>query len=206
MQSTQYYVAASIDGFIADEHDRLDWLLQFDFAHFQTHYDEFLRGVGAIVMGSTTYEYILGMGLQEWTYGTTPVFVLTSRELPGVRGADLRFVRGDVAAVHADALDAAEGRNVWLMGGGDVVAQFADLGLLDELLLTVVPVVLGSGKRLLPLAAATSPLELVSTTAFPRGAVGLAYRFPRAAGSGSMASRPLRAASLKPELRRPTRP
>ncbi len=176
MAHTSYYVASSIDGFIADDNDRLDWLLQFDFATFQGLYDEFLSTVGAIVMGSTTYEYIVGEGAENWAYGAFPVWVLTSRELAAVPGADIRFLAGDVAVAHAEALAAAGGKNVWVMGGGVVAAQFADAGLLDELKLTIVPVVVGSGKQLLPLTNPTAPLELTNTTSFANGAIELTYR------------------------------
>jgi dihydrofolate reductase len=175
MGLTQYYVASSIDGFIADDNDGIDWLLQFGFETFQARYDEFMGGVGAIVLGSTTYEYLLGQD-ERWAYGSIPVWVLTSRKLPSVPGADIRFHRGDVTMAHSAALEAAEGKNVWVMGGGNVAAQFANDGLLDELLLTIVPVVLGSGKRLLPLAGPTDRLDLVYTTSFPNGAIELGYR------------------------------
>jgi dihydrofolate reductase len=176
MGVTQYYVAATIDGFIADDNDRIDWLLQFGFETFQARYDDFMGGVGAIVMGSATYEYILGEVAEPWAYGSVPVWVLTSRELPIVPGADIRFHRGDVTIAHSAALEAAADKNVWVMGGGNVAAQLANTGRLDELFLTIVPVVLGSGKRLLPLAGPTAPLELLYTTPFPNGAIELAYR------------------------------
>ncbi|WP_157155464.1 dihydrofolate reductase family protein [Diaminobutyricimonas sp. LJ205] len=171
MGITQYYVASSIDGFIADEADRLDWLLQFGFDLYQARYDEFYAEVGAIVMGSSTYEYLLREG--EWGY-SLPVWVLTSRELPVAPGADIRFHSGDVGEVAAEA--AAGDRNVWLMGGGKVAAQFAERGLLDELLLTVVPVLIGSGKSLLPLTRPTAPVTLTGTTTFENGSIELRYQ------------------------------
>jgi dihydrofolate reductase len=174
MGMTQYYVASSIDGFIADEADRLDWLMQFGFDLYQARYDEFYAEVGAIVMGSATYEYLLREG--EWGYGELPVWVLTSRELPVVPGADIRFHSGDVAEASAAASAAAGDKNVWLMGGGNVAAQFAERGLLDELLLTVVPVLIGSGKSLMPLARPTSPVSLTGTTTFENGSIELRYR------------------------------
>jgi dihydrofolate reductase len=176
MTTFQYYVASTIDGFIADNDDNIDWLLQFGFDNFQDDYDRFMAEVGAIVMGSTTYEYILGENDQPWAYGATPVWVLTSRQLPTVPGGNVRFFQGDVTELHRQVLAAAGGKNVWVVGGGNVAAQFADAGLLDELLLTIVPIVLGSGKQLLPIGSVTEPLDLVSTTPFPQGAIGLRYR------------------------------
>lgn len=177
MGTTQYYVASSIDGFIADDADRLDWLLQFGFDLYQDRYDEFYAEVGAIVMGSATYEYLLREG--EWVYGSLPVWVLTSRELPVPPAANIRFHSGDVAKVSAEATAAAGEKNVWLMGGGHVAAQFADRGLLDELLLTVVPVLIGSGKSLLPLERPTSPITLTGTTTFKNGSIELRYQLAR---------------------------
>jgi len=174
MPRTIYYVASSLDGFIADENDGLDWLLQFGFEAYQEHYDRFVSGVGAVVMGSATYEFVLAEGAEAWTY-TQPGFVLSGRELPAVADADIRFRSGDIGAIHAEAVAAAAGQDVWVVGGGNVAAQYLEAGLLDELHVTFMPIVLGSGKRLLPVTAPTSRLTLLNTTHFDGGAVELQY-------------------------------
>ena len=81
MSSTQYYVAASADGYIADRQNRLDWLLRYGFEAYQEHYDAFLAGVGALTMGAATYEFVLAEG-GGWAYGDRPAWVFTHRELP----------------------------------------------------------------------------------------------------------------------------
>jgi dihydrofolate reductase len=86
--------------------------------------------------------------------------VFTTRELPGVAGADIRFVRGEVAPVHAAMTEAAAGQNIWVVGGGDLAGQFHDQGLLDELILAVAPVSLGGGAPLLPRRIAEPPMRL----------------------------------------------
>ncbi|NQX27527.1 dihydrofolate reductase [Microbacteriaceae bacterium VKM Ac-2854] len=178
--STQYYVAASLDGFIADPEGGIDWLLAFGFEAYEEHYNAFLAGVGAIVMGADTYDSIFGDGGGEaWPYGDTPCWVLTHRSLPVPDGADVRFVEGDVAVVHAAATAAAGERNVWLVGGGNLVAQFADLGLVDELWLTVMPIALGTGRPLIPIAEISPVLTLEGVTTFEGGAVELRYTVPR---------------------------
>lgn len=178
MTRTQYFVAASVDGFIADAAGGLDWLFQFnDVDGLAAHYDGFLAGVGALAMGATTYEFLRATG-HPWPYAALPTWVFTHRALPGVEGAELRFTADDVGAVHEAMVRAAAGKHVWLVGGGDLVAQFARRGLLDELLLTVVPVVLGGGAPLLP-AAVPGPLELTAVTRFARGLVELRYAVPR---------------------------
>jgi dihydrofolate reductase len=165
---TQYYTAATLDGFIADPNHSLDWLFQFGVQETED-FPSFLRDVGAIAMGSSTYEWILrhlidpnAEHAQPWPY-SQPAWVFTTRSLPSVPGADIRFVRGDVAPVHGAMRDAAAGKNIWLVGGGDLVGQFHDRGLLDEIIVTMAPVTLGAGKPLLPRAITTPPLRLLDT-------------------------------------------
>jgi dihydrofolate reductase len=154
---TRYYTATTLDGFIADESHSLEWL----FTRSQDHagplnYADFIAGVGSLAMGSTTYEWILGHEFAgkdpsewKWPY-ELPCWVFSSRELTVVPNADLRFVRGDVAPVHAKLVEAAGGKNVWVVGGGDLAGQFADAGLLDEVIVYIAPVTLGGGAPLLP--------------------------------------------------------
>ena len=89
-----------------------------------------------------------------------PAWVFSSRQLPQVVGADIRLVQGDVAAVHAEMVAAAQGKNVWIVGGGDLAGQFLDHGLLDELIVTIAPTLLRSGAPLLPRNLVTPPLKL----------------------------------------------
>jgi dihydrofolate reductase len=161
---TQYYTATSVDGFIADENNSLDWLfevgrgVEIDPADsHETEWDDFIAGVGSMAMGATTYQWVLDHEAllenpERWRafYGDRPAYVFTHRDLPPIPGADIRFVSGDVASVYDDLVAAAGGRNIWVVGGGDLVGQFDDGGHLDEILLSVVPVFLGAGAPLLP--------------------------------------------------------
>jgi dihydrofolate reductase len=83
-----------------------------------------------------------------------------------VEGPDIRFVSGDVGPVHEEMVQAAEGKNVWLVGGGDLVGQFQDQGLLDEVIIGMASVFLGSGAPLLPRRIVTPPLQLLEVTNF----------------------------------------
>lgn len=169
MAKTQYYTATTLDGFIADEDNSLDWLMEAATepgAQFET----FMAQVGAFAMGATTYRWVLEHERvverpEEWQrwYGERPCWVFTHREdLPAVPGADIRFVQGDVRPVHEAMVAAAKGRNVWLVGGGELVGSFADHGLLDELILGVAPVTLGAGAPLLPRRLTSSRLRLTA--------------------------------------------
>jgi dihydrofolate reductase len=176
---SEYFVASSLDGFIADEGDDLSWLLQFegvDEAGDANPYEEFIADVGALAMGATTYEWVQRHQDGPWPYEQRPTWVFTHRELQPLDGAVLRFTADDVATVHQQMIAAADGKNVWVVGGGDLAGQFMDAGLLDELWLTLAPVTLGRGSPLLP-RHRTNPMALVSATPAPNGTfVHLRYR------------------------------
>ncbi|MGO4257828.1 dihydrofolate reductase family protein [Marmoricola sp. RAF53] len=147
---TQYFTASSLDGFIAAEpEDGLAWLLtrQIDQAGPQG-YEAFIAEVGALVMGSTTYQWLLDHDDGPWPYAM-PTWVLTHRDFPAPEG-DVRFTDAPVPQVHAAMVEAAGEKNVWLVGGGDLVGQFHDHGLLDEVWIQYAPLTLGSGAPLLP--------------------------------------------------------
>ena len=154
MSLTQYYTATTLDGFIADPNNSLDWLFTRNRdKDGPGNYDEFIADVGALAMGSTTYEWILDHEFKDkapsewkWPY-EIPSWVFTHRELAVVPDASIEFVSGDVVSVHGKMVEAASGHNVWIVGGGDLVGQFADAGLLDEVIVQIAPVTLGAGAR-----------------------------------------------------------
>jgi dihydrofolate reductase len=157
MPLTQYYTATTLDGFIADSDDSLEWLFSREQDHDgPLNYGAFIAEVGALALGSTTYEWVIdhefsGKSAEDWKWPyDLPCWVFTHRELTVVPGADVRFTRDEVPSVHEQMLVAAGGKNLWIVGGGDLVGQFADVGLLDEVIVYVAPVTLGAGKPLLP--------------------------------------------------------
>jgi len=184
---TQYLTAMSLDGFIADPDHSLDWLMQLADSPVG-EFPEFLRAVGAMAMGASTYEWLLrhqvfpeaGEG-RPWPY-VQPTWVFTSRNRRRVPGADIHFVRGDVRPVHAAMAAAANGKNIWIVGGGDLAGQFADHGLLDEIILQVASVSLGAGAPLFPRRMTTPPLRLVEVRHFSSNFAQLRYELPNARG------------------------
>ena len=139
-------------------------------------YDRFYEDVGAMVSGSATYEWVL-VHVEEWPYPNKPLRVLTTRELsvPRGRGRRRQIRPGQCARASSEVIDAAGERNVWIVGGGDVASQYADAGLLDEVIVTVVPVVLGTGKPLFDRRLHGGPIRLAGTRAFDSGMVELRY-------------------------------
>ena len=187
MTRTQYYCAASLDGYIAEADDTIDWLTGYQGTYDGEEaepgpmgeggsYDAFYENVGALVSGSATYEFVLEHG-SAWPYGGKPYWVLSSRDLPtpDADDADVRIANADVTDLYDEMIAAAGERNLWIVGGGNVASQFADAGLLDELLLTVVPVVLGSGKPLFDGRLPGGPLQLTGTRTYRTGMVELRY-------------------------------
>lgn len=178
--TTQYYTAASLDGFIATEDDSLDWLFPLGDVN-DTGYPDFIAQVGALAMGASTYAWMLRHAQtvsaqtgSAWPY-TQPTWVFSNRTLPPIPGADLRFVRGDVRPVHAAMCEAAGTRNLWIVGGGDLAGQFCDAGLLDEIIVQVGSVTLGRGKPLFPRRLTSPPLRLLSARPIGPGFAELRY-------------------------------
>ena len=141
MPRIQYFVAASLDGFIATSGDDLGWLLQFDgFEGGSESYESFMADVGCIVMGGETYAWLMQHEPGKWPYPSTPCYVFTHHEHAAPPGSDITFVRGSVTEFADDFRADAVGRNIWVVGGGNLAAQFAAAGLLDEIILSVIPV------------------------------------------------------------------
>jgi dihydrofolate reductase len=187
---TQYYTASSLDGFIATEDDSLEWLFPLGDVN-DTSYPAFIAEVGALAMGSATYEWMLRHALtvkdqtgSTWPYAQ-PTWVFSSRTLPRIDGADLRFVDGHVRPVHRAMQAAAAGKNLWVVGGGDLAGQFFDAGLLDEIIVQMGSVTLGRGKPLFPRRLTTPPLRLTSVRQVGSGFAELRYDVPRRPQDGS---------------------
>ena len=183
--ATIYFTASSIDGFIVDDRDSLDWLLSRNIdADGPFGYQAFAKSVGALMMGSATYEWILKDQPGDWMY-EQPTWVLTHRPEIIAEGHPVTTFVGDVAELHPVLVAAAAGRDVWVVGGGDVAAQFVAAGLVDEMVVTYAPCSLGAGARVLPLPSEWSLQEVDRNADFvcARWAKPLSVR-PRADRSG----------------------
>lgn len=149
---THFYTASSLDGFIATVDHSLDWLLKQDIDEDgPMSYKSFRANLGALAMGSHTFEWVMEHDEDGWSY-TLPAWVFSHRNLDLPEGADLRVTRAGVREVHAEMTAAADGKDLWIVGGGELVGQFADEGLIDEVWIQYAPVTLGSGAPVLPRA------------------------------------------------------
>jgi dihydrofolate reductase len=149
MTRTIYYTAATLDGFIATPDHSLDWLLTRDIdEQGPMHYAGFREQIGAAAMGANTWQWILDHDDEPW--GPLPTWVLTHRDFDPVAGRSVTFTDADVREVHAEMAAAADGKGVWLVGGGELVGAFHDAGLLDEVWIQYAPVTIGAGAPVLP--------------------------------------------------------
>ncbi len=160
--ATIYCTATSLDGFIADDDESLSWLFATP-AHDKDpqgrygdgatlDFDRFIETVGALAMGANTLEWLRRELTKDgkpfaWPY-PQPSWVVTHREVDLPEG--VRRHAGDVRDLHREMTEAAGGKDLWVVGGGDLAGQLADAGLLDRVWVHVCPVVLGAGKPLLP--------------------------------------------------------
>ncbi len=178
----KYYVAASIDGYIADADDGLDWLDNHPKMTVDT-YTPFIEKVGAICMGSATYAFILRHveAGNPWPY-EVPCWVFTTQTWPVPDGATIHFVSGAVEDAYEAMQQVAGRKDVWVAGGGELAGQFLDAGLLEEIILTVASTTLGTGKPLLPRDAV---FDLVSARELGPGYAELRYR-PRPAAAADV--------------------
>lgn len=160
-----YETATSLDGWIADDENSLSWLFPVPGGD-----DPRLAAPDASVqvMGSTTYEWVLrhigameSAGAWKEAFGSTRVVVFTHRDLPIPADAQVQLVSGSVRDVLPEIREAATNGTIWVVGGGDLAGQFADVGALDEIRLSVAPVALGGGAPLLPRRLDSTRLHLV---------------------------------------------
>ena len=164
-------VATSLDGYIARLDGSIDWLPVPEEGGEDYGYTKFYNSIEALVMGSTTYEQVLGFG--DWPYPGKFSYVLTRRNLSTTR-TDVCFVKGGVEEVVKD-VNKKSYQRVWLVGGGKVAASFMEQGLVSEYIIGVIPIILGTGISLYQ-SVPEHKLDLIETNTFSSGVVGLRYR------------------------------
>ena len=139
-----YYVAASIDGFIAKEDGDVSWLEELGIAMEETGYDEFFSTVDALVMGRKTYEMIVSFG--EWPYGDKPVWICTSGNIIPMEGSNIQA--GQTPDEVYKASSELEVKHLWLVGGGSLASSFLQKKLLTNVSLSLMPIIIGNGIKL----------------------------------------------------------
>jgi len=170
MNKTVLYIAATLNGFIARMDGDISWLDPFNSMDYG--YDDFYREVGAIIMGSTTYEDVLKF--PEWPYKQRAVYVLTSRSFPQEAPPGVVFYNGDLKML-CEELSQKDDKPIYVVGGGKVITSFLNKQLLDELILFTMPLLLQNGIPLFEVLNNDIPLSLLSTRSYSNGVVELRY-------------------------------
>ena len=167
-----YYLAASIDGYIAKSNGDVDWLAPYFIPELGFH--DFIEEIGTVAMGRATFEKILSFG--QWPYSGKPGLIVTHRPLPGF-DADLAQASGSSADI-ASALAAAGPGPYWLVGGAQLAGQLLADRMITRIDHFIIPEIIGEGIPALFLQR-HMPMDLIGTQTFSNGVVCLSYK-PRA--------------------------
>ncbi|NKB90474.1 MAG: dihydrofolate reductase [Acidobacteria bacterium] len=166
------YVAASLDGYIADADGGVAWLDRFNTPEVAESYERFTEQIGTMIIGRKSFEQALTFG--DWLYGAMRTYVLTSQPLVDPPDNVEPISAAQLPALIENLRDAE--LDTWLMGGGQTVKTFFDLKAVDEIELYVIPLVLGDGIPLFPTGCAANSMRLEETAELPRGMAMLRYR------------------------------
>ncbi|NJD78604.1 MAG: dihydrofolate reductase [Candidatus Methanoperedens sp.] len=169
MSKTILYIAASLDGYIAGPDDDISWLSPYQGIEYG--YEEFLAKIGAVIKGRRTYDIEVRNGWENAF--SIPQFVL-SKNKPELPRPGVTFTNEDIAQV-LQKIKQITDKDIWIEGGANVARQFINRGLLDEIILTIVPVILGDGIRLFDNIHKRRNLLLTDVMRFDKGLVQLIY-------------------------------
>jgi dihydrofolate reductase len=174
MPKIKLYIATTLDGFIAREDGSLDWLMSLSNPKEIDHgYEAFFETIDIVVMGRKTYEEVLGFGV-EWPYGSCKTYVLSSDPEYSDKTPQTQVLT-ELNAKQIAMFREKSQKNIWVIGGGEVITRFLNLGAIDEMILSVIPIILGKGIPLFPAEPKETSFSLVGAEAFETGVVNLSY-------------------------------
>ncbi len=165
------YIAMSLDGYIARQDGDLDWLLKFQSADEDYGYHEFIKSVDTIMMGRKTYDKVLSFGIGV-PHLDKKCYIITRRERNSE--GNISFYNNSMKDLISQ-LKAGSGKNIFVDGGAEIVNELMRLNLIDEFIISIIPVILGSGIRLFHNSIPEHPLMLTSSKSYESGLVQLHY-------------------------------
>lgn len=168
------YIAASLDGFIAKPDGNLDWLTTWpNPANLDYGYANLLKSIGTIVMGRKTYNEVLSFGI-DWPYAEYETYVISNNDDLKILTPNTKLVSSGINQLIALLKDHST-KDIWLVGGGALVTSFLNDDLIDTMIITTVPVILGEGIPLFPNKPKETRWKLISVEKFDTGLVSLTY-------------------------------
>jgi dihydrofolate reductase len=173
LRKIKLYIATSIDGYIASSDGRIDWLTEFPNPdNLDYGYTEFLQSIDTTLMGNTTYKQLVKLGIP-WPYPNKRNFVFT-RNTELQNNENISFVSGNIISFVED-LKRQEGKDIWLIGGSQVNTAILNAGLLDEYILSIIPVILGKGISLFDAESHETRISFKDSVSYKTGVVQLNY-------------------------------
>ncbi len=174
MSRIQCYIAQSIDGYIARPKGEIDWLDIIPIPeNSDLGYGEFYSNIDTVIMGRKTYDEVMGFGVP-WPYADAKCYIVTSDTTYQANTPNTHLVH-KIDQEFIDQLREQSNQNIWLIGGGSLVSAFMKLDALDDLLLSIIPIVLGEGISLFPDKPKETQFDLKKVDDFGNGAVMLTY-------------------------------
>jgi dihydrofolate reductase len=169
MRKVILYIASSLDGFISRKDGRLDWLPQIEEGHEDYGYNELMEKIDCILMGRKTYEQVLKFG--KWPYSGKKSYVFSKRKVEEDKNVE---ISSDAVSLVKE-LKQKDGKDIWLVGGGGLNGSLLNIGLIDEIIITVIPVLIGSGIGLFDKVENDCKLKLIESKSYDSGMVQLRY-------------------------------
>ena len=173
------HVVSSLDGFIAKKDGSISWLQSTD--HYEKgitlseeDIQKYVAAIDCYVMGSKTYRHALELG---WPYGETPVIVLTSRNLTTERD-NVEFYSGDPKKLISELK--TKYQNIWMVGGSLLAKEFIRSKLADDIIISIMPIILGDGTLFFDYINKEQTLHLKDVTAYKDGMVEIWYEIAKA--------------------------
>lgn len=177
MRTLSLFIAASLDGYIAKPNDDLSFLKRVEKEGEDYGYAAFTSTIDTIILGRKTYDWVLEkIGTSHYDNGDRDVYVITRTARPAV--GKTKFYTGDLAELVRE-LKGKSGKNIYCDGGAEIIDEFLKSDLVDELIISVIPVLVGDGTRLFKDGRPEQELELVNTKTFDTGLIQLHYRRKR---------------------------
>lgn len=174
MSRIQCYIATSIDGYIARKDHSIDWLESISVPEgSDLGYGEFYNKIDTVIMGRKTYDEVMGFGVP-WPYEDAKCYIATSDLNYQTQTPNTHLV-AEIDEKWIEKIKADSQQNIWLIGGGSLVSHFMKLDALDDLVITIIPIVLGDGVSLFPNNPPETPFDLTKVDDFGNGAVMLSY-------------------------------
>lgn len=174
MRKIKLYIAASIDGYIAGRDGELDWLSDYPITpELNYGYEDFFESIDTVIMGGRTYRDILNMDVV-YPYKDKESYIIT-RNVINTPKEDIIYITNNIED-NISELKKREGKDIWLVGGGEIVSLFLSQDWIDEMIITYIPILLGEGIRLFPNKAKGSKWSLIQSQAFINGVVQIKYQ------------------------------